>query len=173
MKLKYILVLSILLLAFVIPVHADTMLAYPKNSNALWNQSGNFYETDWYSEHGYVPDQYVWACIALGAAFTIVSLVSPRRVIPSLIAPIFWAWSTWYSIYMYQYTISSTGQTTNIGGSLTQSNASVILVQVVQSMGSLQIALLGVTVLTVIYAAYVLFFEKNETKSSGPIKPPE
>jgi hypothetical protein len=163
MKIKYLLLIAILIASICIPASA-TLIAYPKGSNALWNNSGNLYEYDAFSESGFVPDNYVWYAIGLGAVFTLASIWAQRKVIASLIAPIFWAWATWYSIYMYTDTISATG---------TASNSTVTIVQIVNAVGTLQIALLGVTVITVLYAAYVLFFDKTDTKSSGPIKPPE
>jgi hypothetical protein len=162
MKLRYLLVLAILFVVIISPVSA-LLNYYPKSSNALYNNSGNYYEVDFYSESGFIPDTYEWAAIGIACFFTAVSVCAPRRVVAALIASIFWSFSTWYSIYMYAVYVNSTGLS---------ANSTITVVEIVNAVGTLQIALLGCTVITALYTIDEIFFAPKREKSTV-ITPPE
>ncbi len=155
---KYLLIVLLLCL-LVIPVHADNLLIYQKNSATIYSGNNTIYESDWFAQQGYVPTYLVIFSIILASFFTGLSLVSPRRVVPSLIAPLFWGYASWYSIYMFDVYVTATNSIFNV-------------MQIVYADGILRTILIGVTVITTLYAIYVVFLEPHETKDSGPVKPP-
>jgi hypothetical protein len=155
---KY-LIIVLLLCLLIIPVHADSVLSYQKNSTTIYSGNSTIYESDWFAQQGYVPVYLVIFTIILGSFFTGLSLVSPRRVVPALIAPLFWGYAAWNSIYMFDLYITS-------------NNAIFNVMQVVYADGLLRTILIAITIITVLYAIYVVFLEPNESNNKGPVKPP-